>query len=443
MYTLTNATIVTVDAQNHFYADGTIVIDDGRIIAVGNKEEIEPQGTVIDMGKKLLMPGLINAHTHTHSSIFRNMGDDLKLMDWLHTAMWPMERVLTSELACDATALSCVEYIRSGITTYADQFYFAKDIAPVAVQSGLRCFLAATVFENGCAETEDTLAAAVRFVEDWKHKNGRLYPCFGPHAPYSVSAEQISRVAQLAKKYGVLTHIHISETKDENNQIYEKYGCSPTKWLESLGLFENPVLAAHSIHLSDEDMKIYAENKAAAAYNPVSNLKLVSGIMPMKALMEHGITIAVGTDGAQSNNSMDLLRDARTGTLIQKQKEDDATFCPAETVVRMMTINGAAALGMEQEIGSLEEGKRADLITFDPGSPRAVPLHRKDLRHLYSAIAYSLCGADVVDNVVDGQWVMKERVIKTLPETEVLKNAQKASEYLHEALLSADAHPVD
>ena len=431
-YTLTNCTILTVDGEDRFFPRGRMTVQGNTILRVGHEHEIPLEGDVIDLEGRLVLPGLVNTHTHSHSSLFKNQADDLQLMDWLNKAMWPMEAHLNAARAQAGTALSCMEYISSGITTYCDQFYFAEAIAPVASKSGLRCVLGATVFEKPSVETDDTLQAACDFVEHWlgREEETLVYPCLGPHAPYSVSAEQFMRVAEFCRKHNVLLHTHISETQDENRQILAKYGKTPTQWLEGLGVLENRVLAAHSIHLDAQDMELYARRNVHASYNPVSNLKLVSGRMPYRALREHGIQISIGTDGAQSNNSMDLLRDLRTGALIQKLAENDATLFNAREMVRLATIEGAVALGLDRQIGSLESGKRADFIALDTKSPRLVPLHRDSLSNLYSTVAYSACGADVCDMAVNGKWVMQNRSIRSMDCDEVRKNAQEASEYL-------------
>ena len=431
-FTLTNCTVLTVDEQDRFFPDGRIVVDGKRIEQVGAAAEIPIVGEAVDLGGALVMPGLINTHTHSHSSLFKNMADDLELMDWLNKAMWPMEKRLSAERAYAATALSCLEYIQSGITTYADQFYYAGTVAKAAQASGLRSFLAATVFTNPCAETDDTFGAAVRFVQDWhgKQEETRVYPCIGPHAPYSVSGELFQACVKLSKEYDLLIHTHISETLDENRQMIERTGMSPTRWLEHLGVFARPVLAAHSVHLDEEDLAIYQQYNVRASYNPVSNLKLVSGIMPMKAMRERGIMISLGTDGAQSNNSMDLLRDLRTGALLQKMQNHDAAFLDARESVRMVTIDGARALGMQQEIGSLEPGKRADIIALDAQSPRLTPLHRQSLQNLYATVTYSAYGADVSQMMVDGNWVMRDRQVLTMDAATVRNNAQKAAAFI-------------
>lgn len=426
-YTIYNATIITVDNKDNFYSNGAMVIKDGIITDIGDTKEVEFKGENINLHGKIVMPGLINAHTHTHSPLFKNILDDMKLMDWLKNGLWPLEKKITANDAKAATACSCLEFIKSGITTYADQFFYAKDIAEIADKSGLRCFLAATVLTNGCAETNDTVNVAEKFISEWKQKQTLVYPCIGPHAPYSVSEKDWGKVIKIAEKYNVLIHTHISETQDENSEIMQKYNYTPTQWLEKIGVFKQKVLAAHSIHLTDEDIEIYKNNNVCAVYNPVSNLKLVSGIMPIEKMYKKGITVAIGTDGSQSNNSMDLLQDIKIGSLIQKQKQDDATFLNARTAIRMLTIDGAKALGIDKTIGSLEKGKSADFITFNNNSINFIPLDKNDLENIYSSIIYTATGTDVADTVVEGKWLMKDRKVMTLQETEILKVIQDLS----------------
>lgn len=428
-YTIYNATIVTVDPNNSIFTNGAMVVKDGKITEIGDIKNVKFKGKKINMHGKIVMPGLINAHTHTHSPLFKNILDDMKLMDWLKNGLWPLEKKITAEYAQIATACSCLEFIKNGITTYADQFFYAKDIAKVAEKSGLRCFLAATVLTAGCAETNNTIEAAEEFIKQWKEKENEtlVYPCIGPHAPYSVSKEDWEKVIEIAGKYNTLIHTHISETEDENIEIQNKYNCTPTKWLNSMNVFSQKVLAAHSIYLSDEDIEIYRKNNVSAVYNPVSNLKLASGIMPIEKIYEKGINVAIGTDGSQSNNSMDLLQDMKIGSLIQKQKLKDATFLDATKCVEMMTINGAKALGMDSSIGSLEKGKSADFIALNKESINLNPLDHTNVKNIYATIAYSAIGADVEDTVVNGKWLMKDRKVKTLNEKEILEKIQKAS----------------
>ncbi len=412
--TLRGATIVTLDDADSFYPVGSIVVKGGRISRVGSADSVDPEGLVIDMSGKILMPGLINAHIHSVSPLFRSMADDLRLMDWLKKVIWPAEKHLTEEAAYWGASLSFLELAESGVTTCADQYFFSRAVGRAAEQSGLRCFMAPTIFSGSTPESDKPFDKAREFIELYRDReeSTRVYPCLGPHAPYSCTRDDLVQAAAIARQYGVLVHIHLSETEEENTDIRKQTGMSPAAYLESVGLFDGPALAAHCVHLDTADMKILRTHGVGVAYNPVSNLKLVSGTMPLAGLLEQGISVGIGTDGAQSNNSLDLLGDLKTGSLIQKQLAGDAAFFPARDALRMATIEGAKALRMEAEIGSLEIGKRADIITLDLTRSAMVPLHLTSRSNVYSMIVYSATGADVSDVLVDGEWLVRER--KTL-----------------------------
>ena len=430
--TLIHCTILTMDEEDRHYLDGSIRIHGNRIVEIGNYDEIEGDGEIIDMKGRIILPGFINTHTHSPSPLCRGMADDLELMDWLKKRIWPIEKNLNHETAYWGSSLTFLEFLETGVTTFADQYFFADSIAKAAMNSGLRCFMAPTVFSGSSPESEDTIQMAVDFIEKYKGREAQtlIYPCIGPHAPYSCSDEVLKTVAEIARKMDLLVHIHISETADENREIIEKTGLSPTLYLEKMGLLEQRVLAAHCIHLDEKDLQVFREKKVSVSYNPVSNLKLVSGFMPMKRMAENKITVSIGTDGAQSNNSLDLLGDLKTGVLIQKQINQDATFLPARDALRMITINGAKALGMENEIGSLEKGKLADLISMDIESTNIYPLHKTCLSNLYSGIVYSAKGLNVCDVMVNGEFLLKNRKAKRVNKSEILANAQKSGEYL-------------
>lgn len=426
--TLVNGIVLTVDETNSFFPDGVIVVSEGKIEKIGASGTINSEGEIIDMGGKLILPGLINTHTHTHSTLFRNVADDLKLMDWLNKVIWPAEKYLTEERSYWGTSLSCLEMLRNGITSYADQYYYAQITAMAAEESGLRAFIAPSVFTNPSPETDNTLQKAVDFIEKYRDKpDSRIYPCIGPHAPYSVHDELWKQVVKIAERDNLIIHTHISETLDENQQIKDQTGYSPTEYLRDLGVMDCRVLAAHCIHLSDSDIDIFHNNKVATSYNPVSNMKLVSGIMPYRRLKQNGVLLSLGTDGAQSNNTLDLLRDLRTGILLQKLINDDATFINAEEAVRLITIEGAKALGMDDKIGSLKIGKQADLIAIDMNKPQLQPFHKHALKNVYATIAYTISGADVTDSMVGGQWLMRERNVLSLNADSIILNAREAS----------------
>ncbi len=438
----TNCTIVTMDALDSYYSNGTIVIEEGRISEMGDGSDITPKGQIIDMKQKIVMPGFVNTHTHSASPLFRGMADDLSLMDWLKKVLWPAERKLTGEAVYWGASLTCLEFIQSGITTFADQYFFSKNVGAAVERTGLRGFIAPSVFTGSTPETEDSIQAAVDFIEKYKGKENKtlIYPCIGPHAPYSCSDETLKEVVKIAGEKDLIIHTHISETADENRQIYQETGLTPTQYLESLGVLDGRVLAAHCIHLNHKDMEIMKKRNVRVSYNPVSNLKLVSGIMPLKELMEKDIQVSIGTDGAQSNNSLDLLRDLKTGVLIQKQQYNDATFFSAGDALRMITINGAKALSMENEIGSLEKGKKADIISLDIKSANMNPLHRITQSNVYSAIVYSASGSDVSDVMVDGRLLMRDKELICLDREEIIRESHKAAE---EVLMKSGLIPAN
>ncbi len=429
---LVNCTILTMDEGENYYATGTIVIEDGRIAAIGDSNTVTPRGKLLDMRNKIVLPGLINTHTHSASPLFRGAADDLSLMDWLKKALWPAEKNMTGEMAYWGTALTCLESLQSGVTTFADQYFFSDYVGEAVIKSGLRGFIAPSIFTNGSPETMDTVQAAVDFIEKYKGKEDKtlLYPCIGPHAPYSCADETLRTAAALAKQYDIVLHTHISETMDENMQIYGETGLTPTQYLNSMGVLDVKVLAAHCIHLNSKDIDILADKNVRVTYNPISNLKLVSGIMPYKELQDKGVVVSIGTDGAQSNNSLDLLKDLKTGVLIQKQKYNDATFIPAKEALKMATINGAKALGMEAEIGSLQIGKKADIISIDAESANINPLHRCSVNNIYSAVVYSAVGSDVSDVIINGRILMKDRIVLNVDKKEVIRESHKMSEAL-------------
>jgi len=430
--TLVNCTVLTMDEKDTFFHDGSIVIEDNKIAEIGASGKINPRGKLMDMKNKLVLPGFVNTHTHSPSPLFRSMADDLRLMDWLKKRIWPAEKHLTREMAYRGAALNCLELMEGGVTTFADQYFFSAYTATAARSIGLRGFIAPTVFSGSSPETDNTIQAAVDFIERYKGKEAEtlVYPCIGPHAPYSCSKEVLELVSDIAQQYKLLVHIHISETMDENEEIFQKTGMTPARYIESTGMFDNRVLSAHSIHLDEKDMEIFSKNRVAVSYNPVSNLKLVSGIMPLRELNEKHIVVSLGTDGAQSNNSLDILRDLKTGVLIQKQKYEDATFFTAREALRMVTIKGAEALGMEKSIGSLEQGKLADIIALDLRNAGLCPVHKGTIENLYSMVVYSACGTDVSDVIVNGSILKENHLVKVIDRDEVIDEAQKSAEIL-------------
>ncbi len=428
MKTLINCTIITMDDSNPFFANGMIVINNNTIDYVGEMNEKLIQGETINLDGKIVLPGFINTHTHTHSPLFRGMADDLYLMDWLNNYIWPAEKHMTFDDAYNATILSCLELTESGVTTYADQFYYSEAIAKAAEASGLRAFIAATVFSGSNAETDSPIEKAKQFLQKYKNDPvDRIYPCIGPHAIYSCSTETLKEVIELAKEDDLIIHIHIAETETEFNDSIKQHGMTPTKYLESIGMFDCKTLSAHSIHLSEDDKRIFSKYKVKASYNPVSNLKLCSGYMDYVGLKELDVDISLALDGVQSNNSFDILSDLKTGILIQKMKEDDPTLLNAYEALKLITINAAKCLWMDHQIGSLEVGKYADIVCFDKTHANMNPVHNDSFSNVVSAIVYAANSKNVSDVLVDGEFVYKDREHLKLNPEEAKRNVTESS----------------
>ena len=430
--TLKNAVILTMESDCPVISDGMIVINDDRISFIGENGKTEPEGEVIDCTGKLLMPGLVNTHAHSGSTLFRSIADDLFLMDWLENYMWKIEKFQSAEFSRIASSLCHLEFLKNGITTHADMWIYGRSTADAALESGLRSVICPTVFSRPSTESKDPLETAITFIEDFigKENETRIYPGIGPHAIYSCTMETLRAAADFARKHNILIHTHISETKTENTDCSERLGMTPTEAMLDAGIFENKVLAAHCVHMTDNDWKIFREHDAAVSYNPVSNLKLCSGIMDLGKAFENKIIVSIGTDGPQSNNSLDLLRDLKTGSLIQKNHREDPTFFPAGNAIRMATIEGARALGLEMEIGSLKSGKKADIIALNLNEPEMIPAHPESADNLYSLIVYAASGRNVTDVWVDGEQLLKDRVPTRIDTARLYNEARTASDIM-------------
>lgn len=429
--TLSNCRMITCDTHSPYYPCGNIVIENGKIQAIGPQNQVPSQGKVLDLSGKLVMPGLINCHNHLPSTLYRNLGSDLALMDWLEKAMWPAQAHMTAEDSYWGSLLNCMEQIQNGITTTVDQYYYADFNARAVKKSGMRAVIGATVFDHPSPEGADTLQLAVDFIEKYR-EDPRIIPCFGPHAPYTESPKTYKRIAELAKQLGVMIHTHIGETRDEVNTIARRYGTTSTKLLEDAGVFEVPVISAHNIYLTPEDIEIFAKHRVGAVFCPVSNLKLASGIPDILPFLEAGIPTAFGTDGAESNNALDLLHDAKIGTLLQKTIHRDATVFPALQTLSMLTVSPAEIIGLGSRIGKLKPGYKADLIVLDDRYANAVPAFGTAGLDAAAAI-YSLSGKNVASTMAHGKWLMYEREIVAFDAAQVVREAQARAKHIASA----------
>lgn len=418
--------IITMDAQRRILERGSVAIEGDKITAVG-KDVKERADTVIDARGKAVMPGLINAHTHLSMTLLRGVADDMPLMEWLDTKIWPIEKNLTAQDSYLGASLGCLEMIKSGTTCFADQYFFMEDVARAVEKAGLRGVLSRGIIElDDPKKREATIREGEKLVKTCHGKaNGRILTMFGPHSAYTCSPECLMKVKELAKKYKVGIHTHISESQDEVDRIMKKYNKRPVEHLDSIGFLGPEVLAAHCVWLTEREITIIRKQGVNPVHNPVSNMKIACGVAPVPEMLAAGIPVALGTDGAASNNSLDMFSEMKFAALLNKTHKLDPTVLPAQVVIEMATINGAVALGLQDKIGSLEVGKKADIVMVDMKKPHLAPLH-----NVISHLVYSAVGGDVDTVMVDGKVLMQERRVLTLDEVKVVEDTQKAADDL-------------
>lgn len=345
-----------------------------EITEIGEVKDDFAAQRVIHAKNMLAMPGLINTHTHLSMNLFRNYADDMPLWDWLTKKIWPLEKRLTKEAIYQGSILGIAELIRSGVTGFLDMYFFAEETIKAALETGIRAYIA-----RGLTDEEEgkevQLAETKTLYEKYHGESGRIKIFAGPHAPYTCSPKYLKKVVDLSEKLDIGIHIHLSETRKEVDESIQKWGKTPIKHIYDLGLFERPTIAAHCVHLDREDIEILAACNVDVAHNPTSNLKLASGFAPIERLLEAGVNVALGTDGASSNNNLNMFEEMHIVSILNKCVNNDATSVPAETVIKMATLNGAKALGDEKILGSLEIGKKADIILIDLNKPHLCPLN--------------------------------------------------------------------
>lgn len=427
---VTGGTIVTMDANRRVIQNGAIAIKNGRIAAVGTAAEIKAGYTstsIIAANGHIVLPGLINTHTHAAMSLFRGIADDLKLQEWLEKHIFPAEaKNVTADFVRWGTRLAALEMIRGGTTTYADMYYFEDVVAEATKEAGMRGVLGETIIDFPVPDAKSPaigLAQAEKFLIRWKN-DPLITAAVAPHSAYTCSRETLKSAHDLAVKYGAPYLIHLSETEKENQDMQAKEKMSPTAYLDSLGVLGPRTLAAHCVWVSQDDIARLNRAHAGVAHNPSSNMKLSSGAAPVVEMLAAGVAVGLGTDGvAGSNNDVDMFEEMDLAAKLSKLITRDPRSLPAQTTLEMATINGARAIGMERETGSLEAGKRADLITVRLDAPHAVPLY-----NVYSQIAYALKSSDVDDVLIEGRIVMRQRRVLTLNEEVVKQQARQLAD---------------
>jgi 5-methylthioadenosine/S-adenosylhomocysteine deaminase len=432
---ITGGTVVTMAGPN--IENGSVVIHNGQIVAVGRSADIDKTYTAatrINARGMAVMPGFVNAHTHVPMTLFRGIADDRDLMDWLTNFIFPAEaKNVDREFVKWGTRLAAAEMIRSGTTTFGDMYYFESDIARETKKAGLRAVLGETLLDFPAPDNktwEEGIAYMRKFVAEWKN-DPLITPAFAPHAPFTVSREHLQQVRALATELGVPILIHVSETKDELRQVAERAnGMTPGAYLDSIGFLGDDVVAAHGVWLTENEMHRFAEKGTGVVHCPESNMMLASGVAPVVAMQRIGVDVGLGTDGpAGSNNNLDMFEEMASAARLQKITRNDPKALTAREVLELATIGGARVLGLADKIGTLEKGKRADVIVIDLQTTRIQPLYSVE-----SAIVYAASGSSVVTTIVDGRILMRRGQLLTIDEKAVLAKAKEYRDQIVKSL---------
>ena len=410
----------------------SLLIKDDLIAEIAETIDEGNVDKIIDAEGKILLPGLINTHTHLSMTLFRGLADDLSLDSWLNDHIWPMEANLNGDYCYIGALLGAVELIKSGTTTFSDMYFYMEDVARAVEDAGIRAVLSYGMIDFGDSEKRE--AEIEENLQLFKSCNGmadgRIKVFFGPHSPYTASEDLLIKVRELADEYNMGIHIHVSETEKEINDSLDEKGLRPFEYLEKIGFLGPDVVAAHCVWLSDEEIKIIKKHDVKVSHNPCSNMKLASGIAPVSKLIENDICVSIGTDGASSNNNLDLIEELKTASLLQKVSTLDPKVLTSDEAITMATIKGAEALGLENEIGSIEVGKKADIILIDTNSANMVP----DSSSLSSNVIYSANGSNVDTTICNGKILMENKKLTVLDEQEIYDKAKKAIKELKEAI---------
>lgn len=419
-----NIDIIPVDGEKDILKNTNLYIVEDKIHHIGDILENIKVDKIIDGKNKVLMPGLVNAHTHIGMSLLRNYADDLPLHDWLNNKIWPIEGKMTSEEIYYGSLLSMVEMIETGTTSFCDMYDSMDRVAEGVEEIGMRAVLTRGVIED--ANKDKKLKASEELYLNWNNRaNGRIKIMIAPHSPYTCSGDYLIELKNLADRLGTGIHIHVSETEKEVEDSISEKGKTPVEFLNDLGILDTHTIAAHCVHVNKNDIKILKEKNVFPVNNPTSNLKLASGFAPIEEMLKTGITVALGTDGSSSNNNLNMFEEMHIASILNKAVNRDATSVGAMDVIKMATINGAKALGLEEEIGSIEIGKKADIILIDMDKAHIYPIH-----NLISAIVYSAQGSDVDTVIIDGKIVMENRIINTIDKRNIIDNVVSLTEEL-------------
>jgi 5-methylthioadenosine/S-adenosylhomocysteine deaminase len=424
---ITGGTLMTMSAGMEIIEDSIIGIKDGLIVKISQKKDSGSNAftakETIDASGCIVMPGLVNTHTHLPMVCFRGMADDLPLMKWLNEHIFPAEaRFVNKKMVYDGATLAMAEMILSGTTTFCDGYFFEDAITEAVSVAGMRAVVSqgfSDFIMPDKSSFEKMMAAAKRFVTRWQPYAPMITPAYFCHSPYTCSPATLVRVKEAAREAGILYLMHLLENKDEIDTILTRYGKKPVQHLLDLGVLDAQTVAVHCNWLTKEDIAVFADLGVKVSHNPESSMKLAAGVAPVPEMLRHGITVGIGTDGCASNNDLDMFREMDTAAKIHKVTLLDPTVMSAETVLKMATIDGAKVLGLDNLIGSIEAGKQADIILVDMNQPHLTPLY-----NCYSQLVYAARGADVRTSIINGRIVMKERQLLTIDILTAMNNVR-------------------
>ena len=421
-------TVLTMEPGTKPIKNGAVAVTDGRIAAVGPAEELlelDSTGNVLNAGNSLILPGLVNTHSHLAMTVMRGIADDIPLIEWLEHHIWPAEKEhMNRETVRLGTELATAEQLLGGVTTTADMYFFGDEVSAVIAEAGMRGVIAESLIDFAtprCAGPEEMLEKQRELLEAYRG-HPLITPSVATHAPYTVCAANLVKEAELAEEFEVPMQIHLSETAWEVEKLLDEKGLSPVAYLADLGVLSDRTVAAHCVHVSPEDIEILADFEAGVSHNPVSNLKLASGISPVPALVAGGVKLGLGTDGTASNNTLDLMRDMQLAALLHKGITGDPTVLPARTMLELATVGGAKVLGLDN-VGTLTEGREADLVCVAVEGPHATPMYDP-----YSHLVFAARSSDVRHVMIRGQVVVRNRELQTLDVERIEAQARELSE---------------
>jgi 5-methylthioadenosine/S-adenosylhomocysteine deaminase len=441
---LHNAVVLTMNESLTQFNPGAVAVEGPTILDVGSQETILSDYSareLIDLKGRVLMPGLINTHTHAPMTLLRGLADDLRLDVWLLGYMMPVEREYVSpQFVQLGTSLACIEMIQSGITCFADMYYFEEHVAQATARAGMRAVCSQTVLKfpsPDAAYYEESMESARQFIQDWKG-HPLIVPSVAPHAPYTCTDEILIEATELAREFDVPIQIHISETEQETINFRSQYGMPVVPYVKKLGLLDAKVVAAHCVHVDDGEIQTLKHHGSGVAHNPSSNMKLASGFAPVKRMIDEGLNVGIGTDGTASNNDLDMFEEMRLASFMSKNYTSDPTALPATTILEMATRIGAKSIFMDDLIGTIDPGKRADLITIDISTVHNSPRFLRNDLGIYAQIVYASKSSDVIDVMVDGSWVMRNHKLVNLDSEGFLTEAAEIAHRIDAFLIERE-----